>query len=89
MNSGDRCSALRPIPLGAALGGYGDGMRRARRTYLITMGVCVTLIVLSWTVVRLVSTPAAIIMSLIALPIPVIAAIVADRGDTPGDDRPP
>lgn len=44
------------------------------------MGTCLTLIVLAWTVVRLWSTAAAAIMSLVAMAIPPIAAIVANAG---------
>jgi ABC-type transport system involved in cytochrome bd biosynthesis fused ATPase/permease subunit len=50
------------------------------------MGTCVTLIVLAWFVVRLYSTPAAIVMSLIAMVIPPFAAIVGNR-DTDHSDN--
>jgi hypothetical protein len=43
------------------------------------MGCCVTLIVLAWFVVRIYSTPAAIVMSLIAMAIPPFAAVVGNR----------
>ncbi len=42
------------------------------------MGICIGLIVPAWTVVRLVSVPAAVAMSLVAAVIPPIAAIVAN-----------
>jgi hypothetical protein len=45
------------------------------------MGTCLTLFVLSWTVVRFVSQPLAVVMSVIALTIPPFAAIVANRSD--------
>jgi len=52
-----------------------------RRRYFLLMGICLALIISAWFVVRLYSTTAAIIMSLIAVPIPPIAAIVANRGE--------
>ena len=52
-----------------------------RRRYLAMMGVCVALIVLAWTVVRLWSTTLAVAMSAVALVIPPFAAIVANRRD--------
>jgi hypothetical protein len=45
------------------------------------MGTCVTLIVLAWFVVRLVSVTAAIVMSIIAMVIPPIAAVIGNTGD--------
>jgi hypothetical protein len=42
------------------------------------MGLCLVLITLAWTVVRLWSTPAAVTMSLVAAVIPPIAVIVAN-----------
>jgi len=51
-----------------------------KATYVLLMGSCVVLIVLAWNVVRLWSVPAAIVMSLIALPLPPIAVILANRG---------
>lgn len=63
-----------------------DERTRARR-YLIIMGICITLIVLAWTVVRLYSVTAAVIMSAVAAVLPPIAAVVAnagwDRGSRP------
>lgn len=56
------------------------------------MGACIVLIVLAWNVVRLWSTTAAVVMTLIAAVLPPAAAIVANRGalDRPapptGDD---
>lgn len=43
------------------------------------MGVCVTLFVLAWGVVRLWSIPAAVAMCVVAMGIPPLAAIVANR----------
>lgn len=49
-----------------------------RRAYFWLMGTCLTLIVLAWFVVRLFSTTAAVIMSVVAAGIPPVAAIVAN-----------
>lgn len=43
------------------------------------MGTCVVLFVMAWAVVRLWSVPAAIGMCLVAMVIPPVAAIVANR----------
>jgi amino acid permease len=56
-------------------------VRKRRRLYLIMMGTCVTLYVLSWTVVRLFSSTAAIIMAVVASVIPPVAVILANRSD--------
>lgn len=56
-------------------------LRRRRRRYFAIMGTCLTLIVLAWCVVRLYSVPAAVVMSVIAAPLPPIAAIVANWGE--------
>ncbi len=52
-----------------------------KRGYFLLMGLCLTLIVLAWTVVRTVSTTWAVIMSAAALLLPPIAAMVANAGD--------
>jgi len=57
-----------------------ERLRHRERWYFALMGVCVLLITLAWTVVRLWSTPAAVTMSLVAAVIPPIAAIVANAG---------
>lgn len=44
------------------------------------MGACITLYVLAWTAVRQVSALAAVIVSVVALAIPPIAVILANRG---------
>jgi hypothetical protein len=51
-----------------------------KTTYVLLMGSCVLLIALAWNVVRLWSVPAAVVMSVIALPLPPIAVIMANRG---------
>ncbi|SEO36783.1 hypothetical protein SAMN05216267_1024106 [Actinacidiphila rubida] len=43
------------------------------------MGTCVVLFIMAWAVVRLWSVPAAIAMCLVAMVIPPVAAIVANR----------
>lgn len=56
------------------------GFSTRRRAYFVMMGVCLVLIVLSWTVVWRFSILAAVIMSVVALFIPPLAAIVANAG---------
>ena len=57
-------------------------LRTRRRVYTAMMGVCLTLILLAWVWIRLVSTTAAIAMSAVAAVIPPIAAVFANsRGD--------
>ena len=43
------------------------------------MGTCVVLFIMAWAVVRIWSVPAAIAMCLVAMVIPPVAAIVANR----------
>jgi hypothetical protein len=45
------------------------------------MGVCLALIISAWFVVRFFSTTAAIAMSVVAMFIPPVAAIVGNRSD--------
>lgn len=62
--------------------GPGSGRLVTRnRVYLLMMGVCLTLVILAWGVVRLYSVTAAVVMSVVALVIPPIAIIVANAGD--------
>ena len=51
-----------------------------KKAYFWLMGTCIALIVLAWNVVRLWSTTAAVVMSVIAAVIPPIAVIVGNRG---------
>jgi Protein of unknown function (DUF3099) len=51
------------------------------RAYFVMMGLCLTMVILAWTVVRLFSVTAAIVMSVAAMVIPPLAAIVANAGD--------
>ncbi|HEV8528873.1 MAG TPA: hypothetical protein VGS60_15205 [Actinomycetes bacterium] len=61
---------------------------RKKLPYLILMGTCLLLFVLSWTVVRRYSAPAAVAMTIVALAIPPLAAIVANAGrESGGPDR--
>ncbi|MFF3565203.1 DUF3099 domain-containing protein [Streptomyces sp. NPDC002574] len=59
--------------------------RRRRRWYFAMMSGCVLLFVLAWSVVRLWSVPAAVAMCVVAMLIPPVAAIVANRRGP--DDR--
>ncbi len=56
------------------------GERTRIRRYLAIMGTCLLLITLAWTWVRLYSTTAAVVMSMIAAVLPPIAVIVANFG---------
>jgi len=51
------------------------------RWYFLLMGICVTLFVVSWAVIRLYSVVAAVVLSLVAMVIPPIAVMVANAGD--------
>jgi hypothetical protein len=51
------------------------------------MGVCLTLVILAWTVVRQYSIAAAVVMSLIAMLIPPIAVMIANAGDEQSRDH--
>jgi len=51
-----------------------------KRRYFLLMGVCLTLFVLAWAWVRLYSTTAAVVMTIVAMTIPPLAAIVANSG---------
>ena len=56
------------------------GLGTRKRAYFIMMGVCLVLIVLSWTLIWRFSILAAVIMSVVALFIPPLAVIVANAG---------
>jgi Flp pilus assembly protein TadB len=67
-----------------------------RRRYLVIMGVCVLLITLAWTWIRLYSLTAALIMSAVAALMPPLAAVVTNVDspifrdeDAPAEPRPP
>lgn len=61
---------------------FSEQQRRRRRVYLTLMAVCLTLILLAWTWVRLWSTPLAVGMSFVAAVIPPVAAVLANWGRT-------
>ncbi|TIC83945.1 DUF3099 domain-containing protein [Nocardioides sp. GY 10127] len=67
---------------------------RARRAYFWIMGTCLTLVVVAWTLVRLVSPATAIAMSAVAAVLPPVAVIVGSWGafsdleDGPGEAPP-
>jgi hypothetical protein len=50
-----------------------------RRLYFTLMGICLSLIIVAWFVVRFFSTPVAIAMSVVAMVIPPVAAMVGNR----------
>jgi len=54
------------------------GLSTRKRAYFALMGVCLVLIVLSWTLIWRFSILAAVIMSVVALFIPPVAAIIAN-----------
>jgi hypothetical protein len=58
-----------------------ERLRRRQRWYFALMGVCLLLIVLAWNLVRLWSTTAAVVMSVVAAVLPPIAVIVANWGE--------
>lgn len=51
------------------------------RLYFALMGGVIAAVILSWTVIRLFSVTAAIVVSVAVMIIPPIAAIVANAGD--------
>jgi hypothetical protein len=64
-----------------------DRLMLRRRRYFWLMGTCIGLIVVAWFVVRFFSVGAAIGMSLVAMCIPPVAAIVGNRSDSPPRQR--
>jgi hypothetical protein len=57
------------------------GAMTRNRIYFLLMGGCITAVVLAWTVVRIFSVTAAIVISVIVGLVPPIAAIIANAGD--------
>jgi len=55
--------------------------RGRKRRYFVLMGLCLTMVVLAWTVIWRFSTIAAVVLSGLALLIPRVAAMVANAGD--------
>ncbi|HTW21591.1 MAG TPA: DUF3099 domain-containing protein [Mycobacteriales bacterium] len=78
-SSRSRNDTARGIRLSKRRSGH-DGTVTRRRAYFALMGTCVGLITLSWTVVRLFSITAAIVMSVVAMVIPPFAAIIGNLG---------
>jgi DUF3099 family protein len=70
----------RPSPGGGSRQPGPLGLPTRRRAYFALMGVCLVLIVLSWTAIWRFSILAAVIMSVVALFIPPLAVIVANSG---------
>lgn len=58
-----------------------ERLRQRQRWYFALMGACLVLILLAWNLVRLWSTTAAVVMSIIAAVIPPIAVIIANWGE--------
>ena len=58
-----------------------ERLRRRQRWYFALMSVCVVLILLAWNLVRLWSTTAALVMSVVAAVIPPIAVVIANWGE--------
>ena len=70
----------RPVPAERA-GRSGEPQPSAgtrQRRYLLLMGTCLGLLLLSWVWVRLYSVPAAVILTLIAMVIPPLAALIGN-----------
>ncbi|MFE6042376.1 DUF3099 domain-containing protein [Streptomyces sp. NPDC056452] len=77
-----RGAALRAVraPAGPRDPFYAGGMyARRRRAYFLLMGGCLVLFVSAWAFVRLWSVPAAVAMCVVAMVIPPVAAMVANR----------
>ena len=51
------------------------------RLYFVLMGGVIAAVILSWTVIRLFSVTAAIVVSVAVMIVPPIAAMVANAGD--------
>jgi Flp pilus assembly protein TadB len=58
-----------------------ERLRRRQRWYFALMGVCLVLILLAWNLVRLWSTSAAVVMSVVAAVLPPIAVVIANWGE--------
>ncbi|MDP2773880.1 MAG: DUF3099 domain-containing protein [Nocardioides sp.] len=56
-------------------------LRRRQRWYFALMGVCLVLLLLAWNLVRLWSTTAAVVMSVVAGVLPLVAVVVANWGE--------
>ena len=58
-----------------------ERLRRRQRWYFALMGVCLLLILLAWNLVRLWSTTAAVVMSVVAAVLLPIAVVIANWGE--------
>ncbi|HEY3976421.1 MAG TPA: DUF3099 domain-containing protein [Streptosporangiaceae bacterium] len=68
-------------PAGTAPARRGDVTMTRNRAYFALMGGCLVAVILAWTVVRLYSVTAAIVISVAVGLVPPVAAIVANAGD--------
>ncbi|WP_419248446.1 DUF3099 domain-containing protein [Streptomyces virginiae] len=81
-----RAVRARPHPCARGRRIYAGGMyARRRRVYFLLMGGCLFLFVSAWTFVRLFSVEAAVAMCVVAMVIPPVAAMIANRRGP--DDR--
>ncbi len=71
----------RSFSVSAVTEAQGARLRRRQRWYFVLMGICLALIVLAWNVVRLWSTTAAVVMSVVAAVIPPVAVLIANWGE--------
>ena len=58
-----------------------ERLRRRQRWYFALIGACLQLILLAWNLVRLWSTTAAVVMSVIAAVLPLLAVVIANWGE--------
>ena len=58
-----------------------ERLRRRQRWYFALMGACLVLILLAWNLIRLWSTTAAVVMSVVAAVLPPIAVVIANWGE--------
>lgn len=75
MRRRQRVDSITAVPPSAS-----DQLRRRQRVYVAMMSVCIVLIVLAWTWVRLWSVELAVGMSAVAALIPPVAAFIGSNG---------
>ncbi|MFD3698461.1 DUF3099 domain-containing protein [Streptomyces sp. NPDC058646] len=78
----ERGAALRAVraPCAGGRPAYAGGMyARRRRVYFLLMGGCLFLFVSAWSFVRLFSVEAAVALCVVAMVIPPVAAMIANR----------
>ena len=71
----------RPQSVTSSRPSLSERQRSQQRRYFTVMGVCLALFVTAWGVVRLYSTGWAVAMSVVAMLLPPIAAIVGNNKD--------